>query len=114
MPSNPLFRPEASLDELLDFAGQRYALDFEPVSAGGLTLQILQIANMREILDKTIAEGKLDKALDSLPLWAKIWPASVILAHLVSQMPGEGRALLEIGAGCGLAGLMAAAAGFER
>lgn len=69
---------------------------------------------MREILDKTIAEGQLDQALESLPLWAKIWPASVILAHLVSKMPGEGRTLLEIGAGCGLAGLMAAAAGFER
>lgn len=98
----------------MELAGRKYALEFEPVSAGGVTLDILQIANMREILDKAIAQNALEDAVHTLPLWAKIWPASVLLAHVVSQLPRAGRNVLEIGAGCGLTGLMAAAFGFER
>jgi predicted nicotinamide N-methyase len=114
MPLSPLFRPEASLDDLMAFAGEKYALEFEQVRAGGVCLDILQIANMREILDRAVAAGALADAVHTLPLWAKIWPASVILSHVVASLPKEGRNVLEIGAGCGLAGLMAAACGFER
>lgn len=106
--------PEAGLEELLALAGQKYELAFETVSAGGVSLEILQIANMRDILDKALAGRALDDVVHSLPLWAKIWPASVILGHLVRHMPPAGRSVLEIGAGCGLAGLVAAALGFER
>ena len=105
--------PEAGLDDLLAFAGKKYALEFEPVSAGGVTLDILQIANMREILDDAVASGALQNALAALPLWAKIWPASLILGHALAALPAEGRSLLEIGAGCGVAGMVAAAAGFS-
>ena len=106
--------PEASLDDLLAFAGKKYALEFEPVSAGGMTLHVLQIANMRELLDAAIAENALQDALTTLPLWAKIWPASLILGHTLAALPPEGHSLLEIGAGCGVAGLVAAALGFSR
>ncbi len=106
-------RPDADLEELLRLAGGKYALEFEPVSLGGASLQILQIADMRERLDRAIAEKALHDALGRLPLWAKIWPASLVLGHVLSRMPARGRSLLEIGAGCGVAGLAAAALGFE-
>jgi predicted nicotinamide N-methyase len=106
--------PDASLDDLLALAGSKYALEFEPVSAGGVTLHILQIADMRERLDRAIAQNALQDALNTLPLWAKIWPASLILGHVLRHIPKEGRSFLEIGAGCGVTGLVAAALGFER
>lgn len=110
----PAAPADASLEELLALAGRKYALEFERVSAGGVDLEILQIANMRDILDAAIANGALEDALHSLPLWAKIWPASLILAHVLGTLPKQGRSLLEIGAGCGLAGLAGAAFGFQR
>ena len=96
------------LDELLALAGRKYALEFEPVSAGGVTLHILQIADMRERLDLAVAQNALADALNTLPLWAKIWPASLVLAHMLRHLPRPGRSFLEVGAGCGLAGLVAA------
>ena len=107
-------KPDARLDDLLALAGGRYDLEFEPVSAGGVKLQIAQIANMRELLDEAIAVNALQDAVNTLPLWAKIWPASLILGHVLSLMPRAGRSFLEIGAGCGVTGLVAAALGFER
>ena len=115
LPSTPApLWPDASLEELLALAGRKYALEFEPVSAGGVTLQILQIADMRERLDRAIAENALEDALHTLPLWAKIWPASLILGHVLRRIPTQGRNFLEIGAGCGVTGLVAAALGFAK
>lgn len=105
---------EASLDELLALASQKYTLEFESVSAAGVTLDILQIANMKELLDKAIAEGALEDALNTLPLWAKIWPASIILGHMLRHVAPEGQRVLEVGAGCGVTGLIAAALGCGR
>lgn len=107
-------RPEAGLDDLLAQAGKKYAVVFEPVSAGGVTLEILQIADMRDLLDAAIADNALADAVHTLPLWAKIWPASLVLGHVLARLPAAGRNVLEIGAGCGVAGLVAAALGFPR
>jgi len=112
-PSPPLW-PNASLDDLLALAEKKYALEFEPISVAGVTLHILQIADMRERLDRLIAQNALDDALNTLPLWAKIWPASLLLGHALRHLPKEGRNFLEIGAGCGITGLIAAALGFEQ
>lgn len=105
---------DGSLDDLLAFAQSKFSLEFEPISVGGMTLQILQIADMRERLDTAIAQNALDDALNTLPLWAKIWPASIVLGHVLGNMPTAGRTFLEIGAGCGVTGLVAASLGFER
>ncbi len=107
----PTDSPE--LQSLLEVAGKKYALEFEPLNVGGQTLEILQIADMRERLDKLIREGALEHALTSLPLWAKVWPASLALGHALAKWGLKG-ALLEIGAGCGVVGLAAAACGWER
>jgi len=46
------------------------------------------------------------------PLWAKIWEASIILAdHLAGMSPEPGKRFLEIGAGLGVVGVVAAAFG---
>ena len=48
------------------------------------------------------------------PLWAKIWPASWLLAGYLAELPVEkSKKYLEIGAGVGFAGIVAAAFGHQ-
>lgn len=103
---------DAPLDELLDYAKSKFEVRFEPVAAGGKTLEILQIANMAHFVEQ-LADQARDESVE-LPFWAKIWPASMILAHAVGTMPDkDGAELLEIGAGVGICGLAAAANGMR-
>ena len=45
--------------------------------------------------------GPLD-TLSRFPLWAKIWPAAIVLAEYVARLkPEAGKTLLEIGGGLG-------------
>lgn len=115
--NNPLpkdsFRSD-SLAELMTIAESRYELEFVPISAGGVVLEIAQIKNLKDILDNLIQTEGLADAIHTLPLWAKIWPASLILGHYLRHLnPEKHSALLEIGAGCGVTGLVAAALGFK-
>ena len=51
-------------------------------------------------------------ALDEFPLWAKIWKASWVLAGYLADMPPDvNKRILEIGAGVGLVGMVAATFG---
>ena len=46
------------------------------------------------------------------PLWAKVWPASVVLAEWLARLkPDPQRTLLEIGGGLGLPSIVAASCG---
>lgn len=107
MTSDPL--RTAPLDELLDVARSRYDVRFEPVTIGGVTLDILQIADLSALIDRlAAAPGPME-----LPFWAMIWPGSMLLGHYLHHLsPGPGRTLLEIGAGVGICGLFAAQRGF--
>ncbi|MDZ7582489.1 MAG: hypothetical protein U5R30_18380 [Deltaproteobacteria bacterium] len=60
----------------------------------------------------------IDRFIDSedplhdFPLWAKIWPASVVLARRLSRLPVvPGQRILKIGSGLGLVGIVAACSG---
>ncbi len=52
--------------------------------------------------------------MKGFPLWAKVWPASIVLADFMAALPVEdGKRTLEIGAGIGIAGIAAAAFGHD-
>ncbi|WP_428566818.1 MAG: class I SAM-dependent methyltransferase [Solidesulfovibrio sp. DCME] len=103
---------DAPLDNLLDQARSRYDVRFEPVTIDGQTLEILQIADLEALLDRLVATAGTGPI--ELPYWAKIWPAAMLLAHFLPHLgPGEGRSLLELGAGLGICGLFAAKRGFR-
>ncbi|WP_461209236.1 class I SAM-dependent methyltransferase [Desulfocurvus sp. DL9XJH121] len=105
-------RLDAPLDELLDMARSRYEVCFEPVAVDGVSLEILQIADMAKYVER-LAEGAAKDGLD-LPFWARIWPASLLLAHTIGSLPADrDTELLEIGAGVGICGLTAAARGIR-
>lgn len=103
---------DAPLDELLAYADERYGICFEPVAIGDIKLQILQIADMTAQVDKALAEAG-SKGKVQLPFWARIWPTAMLLSYFVQRLPAEGRTMLEIGAGVGVAGLFAAAHGIR-
>jgi predicted nicotinamide N-methyase len=98
------------LNTLLTNVNQRYHTYFEPIKIAGKELKFLQIANMTEYIEK-LADTPHDI---ELPYWAKIWEGSIILAYLVSKRPADkSKECLEIGAGVGVAGMFAAAFGYQ-
>ncbi|UZP67994.1 protein N-lysine methyltransferase family protein [Desulfovibrio mangrovi] len=107
------YRLDAPLDELLDMARQRFEVAFEPLAVGDAQIEVLQVQNMKEYLDNLVPTIKED-ALSALPLWAKIWPAAFMLGHFLRHAPSKDKSLLEIGAGCGVTGLIAATQGFSE
>jgi predicted nicotinamide N-methyase len=51
---------------------------------------------------------------DQFPLWAKIWPASWVLAGHLAEMPvAPSKKIIEIGAGIGLVSIVAASCGHD-
>ncbi|MDJ0809148.1 MAG: methyltransferase [Desulfobacterales bacterium] len=55
-----------------------------------------------------------DDPLRNFPLWSKVWEASLLLASKMASRPvGRDERLLELGAGLGVAGLVAAAFGHD-
>lgn len=103
---------EASLDELLDAARAKFEVHFEPVTVDGQPFQVLQISDMERYVDQ-LADQAGDGPLE-LPFWAKLWPASVLLAYYAKRFqPKPGQRALEMGAGVGLTGLVAASKGYD-
>ena len=78
------------------------------VPIGDGTVRLLRPASADALIDEA------DFAVDErLPYWADVWPSSIALATHVRDMPGTGRALLELGCGLGLVATAAVRAGFD-
>lgn len=103
-----------SLESLLEAARQRYDVVFEPLTVDETPLDVLQIRNMRQHIDALVANRSVRDPLHDLPLWAKIWPASFVLGRFLRKASPEGRTILEVGAGCGVTGLIASRYGFAH
>ena len=103
---------EAPYDELLDWARGAYGVVFEPLCIDDVRLEVLQIADMVAHLDHLAAAAHGEGV--ELPLWSRVWPASLLTSHFLRRLPPQpGRPLLEVGAGVGVCGLFAAAFGHE-
>jgi predicted nicotinamide N-methyase len=103
-----------SLHDLLQKAGEKFQVDFEPVKINDISLDILQIQNMDEYLENLANKNSSTDPLE-LPFWAKIWPASILMSYSLDQLSEDApeKTVLEIGAGVGLCGLYSAALGFR-
>ena len=84
---------------------KQYDTTTNEVVIGGRKFQVLlpkdltRFINTRDVFHK-------------FPLWAKIWPASWVLADYLAQMPAtSSKKILEIGGGTGLVSIVAAACG---
>ncbi len=105
------FSLQDSLEDLLSQARSRFSCDFERVKIGAVELDILQLTDMEGYID---ALAQTSSQEIELPFWAKIWPTSILLGYFLQNYPKSGETpLLEIGAGVGLCGLVAAQLGFS-
>lgn len=86
----------------------RFDLMASVVDVNGESLTITRPRDVEALID----EDEFNRD-ERLPYWADIWPSSVALARVVLGMKGEGRALLELGCGLGLASAAAMRAGFD-
>lgn len=101
--------PDIERDIYNRLRGQ-YKLYFEPLKLGEDTLRLLKIADLEELL-----AGKDPFAnVSEFPFWVKLWEAAQALASVLHGMaPGNGRRLLELGAGLGAPGMAAALNGYD-
>ncbi|MGN0008637.1 MAG: class I SAM-dependent methyltransferase [Desulfovibrionaceae bacterium] len=103
-----------TLESLLAQAGEHFTVAFEPLDVDGTPLHVLGVTNMRSHLDNLVATRAIRNPLKDLPLWAKVWPASFVMGRFLRKLEPAGKTLLEIGAGCGVAGCIAARYGFSH
>lgn len=89
---------------------EKYDVRWENVQANGSRLKFLQLADEDRFIERLVENHRSGQPLE-LPYWIKIWPANMVLARVVAAEAASGMELLEIGAGIGVAGLFAAAAG---
>ncbi|MBI4793591.1 MAG: methyltransferase domain-containing protein [Deltaproteobacteria bacterium] len=89
---------------------KKYKVGFEPLRIRDVELEILQVTDLEQLL-----AGKDPFAdVSSFPFWVKLWEASLMLADIMASLPCEpGQTLLELGAGLGAPGLVAAARGHK-
>lgn len=104
----------AILDKLLRKIEQKFSVEFEPLGIDGRSLEILSINNMPSYLDRLVAAGSIGDPLRDLPLWAKVWPSSFVLAKFLKRFVGQGKSTLELGAGMGVCSLIAANYGLDN
>ena len=81
---------------------ERYELELAPVTVAGKGLEIYRIADLGPILRRLNEEE--DGEIRGFPFWVKVWEAAFILTgHLLRMDLNPQTAILEIGAGIGIA-----------
>ncbi len=91
----------------LDTFKATYDTDLVDLSIGGRPFRFHVPRTLERFIDP-------DDPLRNFPLWSKVWEASLLLASQMASRPvGRGERLLELGAGLGVAGLVAAAFGHD-
>ena len=89
----------------LDAFHTEYETDLNDLVINGRKFQILLPKDLHRFLNT-------DDVMQAFPLWAKIWPASWILAGYLAEMPvAPEKRFLEIGGGIGLVSIVAATFG---
>ena len=102
------------MDKLIDIAVNKFGdVEFQDVAVGGESFKVLQIKNMQQYIDKLMDKTRAGKSV-VLPLWAKLWPASMVMGHSLSKFPlSDDAEVLEIGGGAALSALVLARRGFS-
>lgn len=106
--------PQAELDNILQQIRARFVVEFEDSSIDDIPLYLLSVQNMTAHLNALIAHHAIANPLRDLPLWAKVWPASFVLGRYLRKLEIQGKSLLEVGAGCGVASCIASRYGFRQ
>lgn len=87
-----------------------YQVAFEPFRTRDVEIQLLKVQDLECVL-----KGRDPfKNVSEFPFWVKLWESAMVLADVAATLPAAaGPRLLELGAGMGAPGLVAATKGFE-
>ncbi len=87
-----------------------YKVAFEPFRTRDVEIQLLRVQDLECVL-----KGRNPfKNVSEFPFWIKLWESAMVLADVAATLPSTaGPRLLELGAGLGAPGLVAAAKGFQ-
>jgi len=89
---------------------EKYKLERIPIGIGGKQLELYGVGNWERFVQQLERDGLGD--LSDFPFWIKFWEASFVLTdYLLSLKLDHQSAVLEIGAGMGVAGLFLGAFG---
>lgn len=96
--------------QLLRKIRKDYKVAFEPFRTRDVEIQLLKIQDLECVL-----KGRDPfKNVSEFPFWIKLWESAMVLADVAATLPATaGSRLLELGAGLGAPGLVAAAKGFH-
>ncbi|WP_123289463.1 class I SAM-dependent methyltransferase [Desulfosoma caldarium] len=98
------------LTRILATLQAKYRTETVNVKIGSDLLRILQLADFEDYVGKLAQKEYL--TLEDLPLWAKVWEASFVMASYWAHQPVvPGRRILEIGTGIGVLGVFMASKG---
>ena len=101
---------------------RRFKTRVQNLTLGPLRLEFTRVEDPDVVLDEVAAEeeryvslhGRRDAEQEPhLPYWAELWDSAAALAGLLAESPGlvQGKRVLDLGCGMGLAGASAAAVG---
>jgi predicted nicotinamide N-methyase len=110
--TNPALSSGLRLDDLLSMARSKYPVEFETIGIGDVQLRVLQIQDMEAYIEQLAASSGSQEGLE-LPFWAKIWPTSMLLSHILTTWKAQDLNVLELGAGIGVCGMVAACMGAQ-
>ncbi len=86
---------------------EKYNPEIHEFKVGGRVFQYYLPKSIDRFID-------FENPMKSFPLWAKVWPSSMVLAdYLVSEPVNGERKTLEIGSGIGIVGIAASAFGHD-
>ena len=100
----------AELLRLHDELAAEYDLQEVPYRFGDADFRFLSVRDSYALLDRIDPEEFVKD--EQMPYWAEIWPAAVTLSHVImEELEIEGRSVIELGAGVGMASVAAAKRG---
>jgi predicted nicotinamide N-methyase len=101
---------EPELDSLRQELEAEYDLQETPYRFGETDFRFLSVRDSYALLDRIDPEEFVKD--EQMPYWAEIWPAAVTLSRVITeQLDVAGRAVIELGAGVGMASVAAARKG---
>lgn len=105
---------ENEIESLKSQLSKTYQFSFFPLKVAGEDFELATVTNIDELFDNLIARGPDDDDFkdERIPYWADLWHSAIGLAEfLIETRICEGKSVLEIGCGLGMAGVAAAKTG---
>ncbi len=83
-----------------------YQLKFETVSGSGADLQLRSLLDRQQFHDPHGEAERAGISSSAWPIFGLLWPSGRVLAHVMQSHALEGKRILELGCGLGLASLV--------